>query len=68
MQPFATIKAALGPRSAGAYECKTCEESFDVQYHVCPACDGFSVEARAGSWDGVDRTTGSKLAAVRGRQ
>jgi rubrerythrin len=26
------------------YVCRGCETPFDVQYHVCPVCGGFSVE------------------------
>jgi predicted amidophosphoribosyltransferase len=28
------------------YVCRSCDASFDVIYHVCPCCGGFSVEAR----------------------
>lgn len=68
MRPFASIKAALGPRSTGAYECKSCEEPFGVQYHVCPACGGFSVEAVEGYWEGIDRRAQAEAAATRARQ
>lgn len=26
------------------YECRSCRTSFEVEYHVCPECSGFSVE------------------------
>lgn len=26
------------------YVCRNCETAFDVQHHVCPECDGYSVE------------------------
>jgi rRNA maturation endonuclease Nob1 len=26
------------------YVCLGCETRFDVQYHVCPECEGFRVE------------------------
>lgn len=26
------------------YQCRTCKRSYHVQYHVCPRCEGFSVE------------------------
>ena len=28
------------------YVCRSCGAAFDVIYHVCPCCGGFSVEAR----------------------
>ena len=28
------------------YVCRSCDAAFDVIYHVCPRCGGFSVEAR----------------------
>jgi ribosomal protein L37E len=55
MRPFERIRTAFRPDGGNAYECRTCRESFDVQYHVCPSCEGFSVEAPAGRWDTVDR-------------
>jgi ribosomal protein L37E len=34
--------------STGASErpfaCRGCGERYEVEYHTCPACDGFSVE------------------------
>ncbi|EJN60466.1 hypothetical protein HSB1_10690 [Halogranum salarium B-1] len=27
-----------------AYRCHGCHTGFDVQYHVCPDCGGYSVE------------------------
>jgi hypothetical protein len=45
--------AGLGPResteatqSPSRYVCLGCETAYDVQYHVCPECGGFSVESR----------------------
>lgn len=55
MNPFKSIRAAVGSAGDEAYECRTCGASFGVQYHVCPDCDGFSVEASAGRWEDVDR-------------
>ena len=36
------------PRADRPYHCKGCGTGFEVQYHVCPECGGFSVEAVAG--------------------
>jgi len=45
--------AGVGPRDAAEemtesapYACKGCGTAFDVQYHVCPECGGYSVEHR----------------------
>ena len=45
--------AGLGPRESteaterpSPYVCLGCEAAYDVQYHVCPNCGGFSVESR----------------------
>ncbi|MFB6131142.1 MAG: hypothetical protein ABEJ28_10015 [Salinigranum sp.] len=26
------------------YRCRTCRSTFEVQYHVCPDCGGFSID------------------------
>jgi len=31
--------------TTGPYTCLSCGASFEVQYHVCPECGGYSVEA-----------------------
>jgi DNA-directed RNA polymerase subunit RPC12/RpoP len=31
---------------ARPYICLGCDTQFDVQYHVCPECEGFRVEVR----------------------
>ncbi|MFA1610408.1 hypothetical protein [Halobellus rubicundus] len=43
--------AGVGPRESAEaadrptpYVCKGCGTAFDVQYHVCPECGGYSVE------------------------
>ncbi|RLM59617.1 hypothetical protein DVK02_02440 [Halobellus sp. Atlit-31R] len=55
--------AGLGPREASEatdrtapYACLGCGATYEVQYHVCPECGGFSVEPRqtAVSSDPVD--------------
>ncbi len=28
------------------YVCRSCGSGFDVQYHVCPECGGYSVDPR----------------------
>ena len=28
------------------YRCRSCGAGFDVQYHVCPECGGYSVDTR----------------------
>lgn len=38
----------------GVYVCRGCEASFDVQYHVCPACGGYSVDRRCDDGDDAD--------------
>jgi Zn finger protein HypA/HybF involved in hydrogenase expression len=30
---------------AGEYQCRNCEEEYDVQHHVCPNCRSFSVDS-----------------------
>ncbi|WP_203229084.1 hypothetical protein [Halobellus captivus] len=43
--------AGVGPRESTndaersvQYRCQGCDSAYDVQYHVCPECGGFSVE------------------------
>jgi hypothetical protein len=36
--------AGLTAAPTGSYRCRSCDEAFDVQYHVCPKCGGYSVE------------------------
>ncbi|QIB72787.1 hypothetical protein GL213_11685 [Halogeometricum borinquense] len=51
--------AGVGPREQSEthgspefpYVCRGCGTAYDVQYHVCPDCGGFSVERRVD--DGV---------------
>ncbi|MFC6871811.1 hypothetical protein [Halobellus marinus] len=50
--------AGLGPRDRSAssggttpYACQGCGATFEVQYHVCPECGGYSVEFRADEHD-----------------
>jgi hypothetical protein len=45
--------AGLGPRDDAEaaldeypYVCRGCGTAYDVEYHVCPDCGGFSVEYR----------------------
>ena len=54
--------AGVGPRGrseSGArttpYACRGCGETYEVQYHVCPECGGFSVEFEASKRD-IDRS------------
>lgn len=35
----------FGTSPAEAYVCRSCDEQFELQRHVCPACGGFSVDA-----------------------
>lgn len=39
------ITRLLGAESRGDYKCRGCGSAFDVQYHVCPVCRGFSVDS-----------------------
>ena len=48
--------ASLGAADEGAYVCRGCDTSFTVQYHVCPACGGYSVERRRGGSDADDES------------
>jgi rubrerythrin len=34
-----------GRQPVDAYVCQGCGTGFDLQYHVCPACGSFSVDA-----------------------
>ncbi|MGM0592530.1 MAG: hypothetical protein ACQETI_13075 [Halobacteriota archaeon] len=36
--------AGLTEPEATPYVCLGCQTAFDVQYHVCPECGGYSVE------------------------
>ncbi|SFR47340.1 hypothetical protein [Halogeometricum limi] len=36
------------------YVCRGCGSAYDVQYHVCPDCGGFSVDRRLSAADGTD--------------
>jgi rRNA maturation endonuclease Nob1 len=29
-----------------SYVCRSCGRTFEVQYHVCPECGGYSVDPR----------------------
>ncbi|QCC48354.1 hypothetical protein [Halobellus limi] len=55
--------AGLGPREPAEatersrpYVCLGCESTYDVQYHVCPNCGGFSVESRVATERHGDRS------------
>jgi rRNA maturation endonuclease Nob1 len=42
---FGRLMTLAGFRdSSRPYVCEGCGTSFDVQYHVCPECGGYSVE------------------------
>lgn len=30
--------------TGGEYVCQSCETRYEVRYHTCPACGGYSVE------------------------
>ena len=54
--------AGLGPRETSEatdrtapYACLGCGATYDVQYHVCPNCGGFSVESRGSTGPHGDR-------------
>lgn len=34
-----------GGQSGPEFECRGCGARHDVQFHVCPCCSGFSVDA-----------------------
>jgi rRNA maturation endonuclease Nob1 len=36
------------------YECRTCGAGYELEYYVCPACGGFSVERRDHGRYGAD--------------
>jgi Zn finger protein HypA/HybF involved in hydrogenase expression len=60
LMPFASVPLAMGgegtlgrlieiagfgaQETAGQYTCLSCGVSYEVQYHVCPECGGYSVE------------------------
>jgi rRNA maturation endonuclease Nob1 len=37
--------------STPAYACRGCGAGFEMRYHVCPECGGFSVDRRLSSGD-----------------
>ena len=37
-------EARAGADRTAQYRCLGCESVYEVQYHVCPECGGFSVE------------------------
>ena len=41
---FSRLIERLGAGVDGDYECRTCGAGYRVQYHVCPDCEGFSVD------------------------
>jgi len=40
--------AGLGPDGERPYVCRNCDGEFEVQYHVCPDCESYTVERRRG--------------------
>lgn len=38
---------SLATSNSGEYQCRNCEEQFDVQHHVCPNCRSFCVDSVA---------------------
>lgn len=38
------IRRDGGATGSQPYECLTCGERYEVEYYVCPECNGFSVE------------------------
>ncbi|WP_167768365.1 hypothetical protein [Haloarcula amylovorans] len=38
----------LGEQDRCPYICLECEESFEVQYHSCPVCEGYDI--RRAKW------------------
>ena len=45
MRVLEKVTAAFGSdRRSNPYRCLTCETAFEVQYHVCPNCGGFSID------------------------
>ena len=43
--PFGRLMTLAGFREqTRPYVCVSCGASYDVQYHVCPECGGYSVE------------------------
>jgi hypothetical protein len=61
MNPIASLLRRLGPQQPERtlpYHCLGCGASFDVQYHVCPCCRGYSVEPVVDYVDGVEDVDG----------
>jgi rRNA maturation endonuclease Nob1 len=50
--------SATEAREADPYVCRGCGVTHEVQYHVCPECGGFSVEARTAGVEGEERRDG----------
>jgi rRNA maturation endonuclease Nob1 len=41
-----SASATTADRTAqGRYVCRGCDRRFDLEYHVCPECGGYRVEA-----------------------
>ncbi|EJN61475.1 hypothetical protein HSB1_05160 [Halogranum salarium B-1] len=45
MNPITFLTRRLGRDAETAYECRNCATRYRIQYHVCPTCESFSVEA-----------------------
>lgn len=61
MNPITLLAQRFGSEPEGTYECQECATRYQVQYHVCPVCESFSVEARRQRWgddEAGDRQTG----------
>lgn len=50
MNPIARVVRRFGVTPEYPYECKVCGKQFEIQYHVCPCCDGFSIESTRDDW------------------
>jgi lipopolysaccharide biosynthesis regulator YciM len=50
MNPIALLTQRFGSKSARHYECQRCSTRYEIQYHVCPTCESFSVEPRRQLW------------------
>lgn len=50
MNPIALLTQRFGREPEGNYECKGCATRYRTEYHVCPVCESFSVEARRQTW------------------
>lgn len=57
MDPIALLTQYLSRGSKGAYVCKGCGTTYDLQYHVCPRCEGFSIESHRQTWMESDTET-----------